>query len=60
MVLTRVLDSLGQALQVKCGRGCLGQVGAAESYLRAVGPVGNWEPKVEGRDPRPVTKNMAR
>lgn len=62
VMLTRMLDLLGQALQVNCSMGCLGQVGAAESYLRA-----GWdqwatcESKVEGWDPRPVTKkNMAR
>lgn len=56
-----MLDPVGQALQVNCGRGCLGQVGAAESYLRAGRDQwATWESEVEGWDPRPVTKNVAR
>lgn len=56
-----MLDPVGQALQVNCGRGCLGQVGAAESHLRAGRDQwATWASEVEGWDPRPVTKNVAR
>lgn len=61
MILIYVLDSQVQVLQVNCDRGCLGQVGAAKSYLRAGWDQwATWESQVEVRDPRPVMKNMAR
>lgn len=57
-----MLDPVGQALQVNCGKSHLGQMGAAESYLRAGWDQWTtWESKMEGWDLRPVTrKSMAR
>lgn len=57
-----MLDPVGQALQVNCGKSHLGQMGAAESYLRAGWDQWTtWESKIEGWDLRPVTrKSMAR
>ena len=56
-----MLAPLGQVLHVNCV-GALGQVGAAESYMRTRWDQwATWESQVEGWHPRPVTgKSMAR